>query len=76
MSAPKSRKLRKPVQTVDRNKEGTLGPVPPPLPDDPAGRAELRPRLDRGLASALAGVGEDWEVVHARARARLSLPPL
>lgn len=74
MSAPKARKLRKSARAVDRNKEGTLGPVPPPLPDDPTVRAELRQRLDRGLASAVAGVGEEWEVVHARVCARLNLP--
>lgn len=56
--------------------EGTLGPVPPPLPSDPAVRAELQKRLERGLAQARAGIGEDWEVVHARVRARLNLPPL
>ena len=56
--------------------EGTLGPVPPPLPTDPALRAELRQRLERGVAAARAGVGEDWEVVHAKIRARLNLPPL
>lgn len=51
-------------------------PVPPPLPEDPAVRAELRQRLELGLASARAGVGEEWEVVHSRVRARLNLPPL
>jgi hypothetical protein len=61
---------------ADLAKEGTLGPVPPPLPKDPAVRAELRQRLERGIASARAGIGEDWEVVHARVRARLNLPPL
>lgn len=58
------------------SEEGTLGPEPPPLPDDPVLRAELRKRLERGIAAARAGQGEDWEVVHARLRARLNLPPL
>lgn len=74
MSAPKSRKLRKSARPVDPDQEGTLGPVPPPLPDDPAVRAELRQRLEQGLASALAGVGEEWRVVHARVFGRLNLP--
>lgn len=56
--------------------EGTLGPVPPPLPADPAVRAELHQRLERGVAAARVGVGEEWEVVHAKIRARLNLPPL
>lgn len=76
MSAANSPKLRKAAHAAELDAEGSLGPVPPPLPADPALRAELRQRLERGLASASAGVGEDWEVVHARARARLNLPPL
>src|SRR5712691_2754880 len=72
------RKARPQAMTGDDAEpgEGTLGPVPPPLPNDPAVRAELRQRLERGLAAARAGIGEDWEVVHARIRARLNLPPL
>ncbi len=60
----------------DLASEGTLGSVPPSLPTDPAVRSALRQRLESGLASAQAGIGEDWEVVHARIRARLNLPPL
>lgn len=76
MSAANSQKLGKPPHTADRGEEGSLGPVPPPLPADPAVRAELRQRLERGLSAARSGIGEDWEVVHARVRARLNLPPL
>ena len=53
--------------------EGTLGPVPPPLPDDPALRAELLARLDRGVAAARAGRGTDHRIVHARLRAKYNL---
>lgn len=54
--------------------EGSLGPVPSPLPNDPALRAELLARLDRGVADALAGRGTDARIVHARLRAKYSLP--
>lgn len=54
--------------------KGTLGPAPPPLPTDPKVRAELFARLERGIADARAGRGEDREVVHARIRDRLKLP--
>jgi hypothetical protein len=76
MSAANSPRLPKLAQSALVDEEGTLGPVPPPIPADPAVRAELRERLKRGLASAEAGNGEDWEVVHARVRASLNLPPL
>lgn len=64
-----------PTSPADADLAATLGPVPPPLPDDPGLRAALRERLERGLAAAESGEGEDWEVVHARLRARLNLPP-
>ena len=54
--------------------EGSLGPVPSPLPNDPAMRAELLARLDCGVADALAGRGTDARIVHARLRAKYSLP--
>lgn len=76
MSAANSQKPPNPAPAVDLDQVGTLGPIPLPLPKDPAVRVELRQRLERGLASAQAGIGDDWEVVHARVRARLNLPPL
>jgi len=48
----------------------------PPLPSDPVALAELRQRLEEGLAAVQAGEGEDWQAVHARVRARLNLSPL
>jgi hypothetical protein len=39
---------------------------PPPLPNDSKVLAELRGRLEKGIAEAKAGSGEDWELVHAR----------
>lgn len=38
----------------------------PPLPSDPAILAEIHAGIERGLADARAGIGEDWEVAHAR----------
>jgi len=55
--------------------EGTLGPVPPPLPTDPKVRAELIARLDRGIAEAQTGRGVDWEELDRRTRAKYGLPP-
>jgi len=40
--------------------------APPPLPSDPATRAEIRGMLEQGLQDARAGRGENWETVHAR----------
>ncbi|MBL9041768.1 MAG: hypothetical protein JNM83_09220 [Myxococcales bacterium] len=52
-----------------------MEPVPPPLPADPAERAELFARLDRSIASAQAGRLVDWEDVDRRTRQKLGLPP-
>lgn len=54
--------------------EGTLGPIPPPLPTDPAVRAELIARLDRGIAEARAGRDIAWEDLDRRTRAKHGLP--
>ena len=62
------------MQAASRAEEGTLGPVPSPLPNDPALRAELLSRPDRGVADALAGRGTDARIVHARLRAKYDLP--
>jgi hypothetical protein len=56
------------------SEEGSFGPAPTPLPNDPALRAELLARLDRGVEEALAGRGRDSRVVHARLRAKYNLP--
>jgi len=56
--------------------EGTLGPVPPPLPTDPKVRAELFARLDRGIAEGKAGHTVDWEELDRRTRAKYGLPPV
>jgi hypothetical protein len=48
------------------DEEGTVGPVPPPLPANPRERAALFAHLEEGIAAALTGDGEDWEEVHAR----------
>lgn len=63
-----------PTGLAVEGEEGTLGPVPSPLPDDPGVRAELLARLDRGVADALAGRGTDARTVHARLRAKYPLP--
>jgi hypothetical protein len=55
--------------------EGTLGPVPPPLPADPKVRAELFARLKRGIAEAQSGHAVDWEELDRRTRAKYRLPP-
>lgn len=54
--------------------EGTLGPVPPPLPADPMLRAELFARLDRGIAESRAGRDVAWEDLDRRTRAKHGLP--
>lgn len=38
----------------------------PPLPTDPATIEAIRASIEEGLADARAGLGEEWEVVHAR----------
>lgn len=40
--------------------------APPPLPSDSQVLTALRGRLETGIAEAKAGLGEDWELVHAR----------
>jgi hypothetical protein len=52
--------------------EDPFAPVPP-LPDDPELLAQLQARLDRGVASVLAGRGIDASVLHARLRAKYNL---
>lgn len=54
--------------------ERSLGPVPPPLPVDPALRAELFARLDRGIAESRAGRDVAWEDLDRRTRAKHGLP--
>jgi len=52
----------------------TLGPVPAPLPADPALRAELFARLDRGIAESRAGRDVAWEDLDRSTRAKHGLP--
>jgi hypothetical protein len=44
--------------------------IPPPIPTAKATREQIRASLELGLAQARAGVGEDFEVVQARLRAK------
>jgi hypothetical protein len=44
--------------------------IPPPIPTAPATREQVRASLELGLAEARAGIGEDFEVVQARLRAK------
>ena len=44
--------------------------IPPPIPTAPATHEQVRASLEIGLAEAHAGVGEDFEVVSARLRAK------
>lgn len=73
-TAPRAAKPKADAIVTRESEEGTLGPVPPPLPDDPALRAELVARLERGIAEARAGRGTDYRLVHARLRAKYNLP--
>jgi hypothetical protein len=54
--------------------EAALGPVPAALPADPALRAELFARLDRGIAESRAGRDVAWEDLDRRTRAKHGLP--
>lgn len=40
--------------------------APPPLPTDPATLEAIQGSIEEGLADAHAGLGEEWEGVHAR----------
>lgn len=44
--------------------------IPPPLPTAPATQEQVRASLELGLAEARAGIGEDFETVQARLRAK------
>ena len=48
--------------------------TPPPLPTATATPAQVRASLDLGLAEARAGIGEDFEAVQARLRAKFFSP--
>ncbi len=51
------------------------GPAEAPTPGDDAALQEFRRSIDAGIAEARAGVGDDWQTVQARMRARFPLPP-
>ena len=44
--------------------------IPPPIPTAKATREQIRASLELGLAEARAGIGEDFDVVQARLRAK------
>ncbi len=44
--------------------------IPPPIQTKLATREQVRASLELGLAEARAGIGEDFEVVQARLRAK------
>lgn len=44
--------------------------IPPPIPTARATREQVRASMELGLAEARAGIGEDFEVVQARLRAK------
>lgn len=44
--------------------------IPPPIPTEPATPEQVRASLELGLAEARAGLGEDFDVVQARLRAK------
>lgn len=44
--------------------------IPPPIPTAKATREQVRASLELGLAEARAGIGEDFDVVQARLRAK------
>lgn len=44
--------------------------IPPPIPTEKATHEQIRASLEIGLAEAHAGIGEDFEVVQARLRAK------
>jgi hypothetical protein len=75
MSAANSQRLPKPTPAADLDEEGTLGPVPPPLPSDPQVRAQLLARLDRGIQEAREGRDIAWEDLDRRTRRKNGLPP-
>lgn len=49
--------------------------IPPPVPTERVTPEQLRASLERGLAEARAGRGEDFDVVQARLRAKFFPPP-
>ena len=44
--------------------------IPPPIPTEKLTQEQLRASLEIGLAEAHAGIGEDFEAVQARLRAK------
>ncbi|MFO0620699.1 MAG: hypothetical protein U0745_04835 [Polyangia bacterium] len=86
MSAGRALPVKAPAQnkpaSVDSQRGRTrpgdgemMDPTPPPLPSDPAERAELFARLDRSIASAQAGRLVEWDELDRRTRQKLGLPP-
>ena len=48
--------------------------IPPPVPHIKPTREQVLRSLEIGIAQARAGIGEDFEVVQARMRARYGVP--
>lgn len=55
---------------VDSTSPRTLIDIPPPLPTAPVTREQMLASVELGLAQARAGIGEDFDVVQTRLRAK------
>ena len=53
----------------------TAGSADASAPRDDQALQEFRRSIDLGVAEAQAGLGDDWQTVQARMRARFPLPP-
>lgn len=60
----------KPDTAVDPLAFADTSDIPPPIPTMKATREQFRRSLEIGLAQARAGLGEDFDVVQARLRAK------
>lgn len=49
--------------------------IPPPVPTEKATLEQVRASLELSLAQAEAGLGEDFDVVQARMRAKFGVRP-
>lgn len=63
----------KPDAAIDPLAFADTSDIPPPIPTMKATREQFRRSLEIGLAQARAGLGEDFDVVQARMRAKYGL---